>query len=228
MHRRRGLAVTFAVIVTIAMGLLVAPPLFGDGALYYYKEENGTIVFTNVRQGGTLAVPGFASIRAARALPATPHDRYIGYLSDEFGVSADLIKAVAMVESGFDAHARSPKGALGLMQLMPATARRYGVKNPLDPWQNLRGGVAYLSDLLHLYDGDLSLTLAAYNAGPGALRRYGGVPPYLETRNYVRKVLDLLDGRAPTRSRTKRTRRRELPAPARVVRAADGTISLVN
>ena len=134
-----------------------------------------------------------------------------------------------MVESGLDPRARSPKGALGLMQLMPATARQYGVKDALDPWQNLRGGAAHLSDLLDRYDGDLTLTLAAYNAGSGAVQRYRGVPPYRETREYVRKVRNLLDGKGPARlPASTKSRRTAAPAPLRVMRAADGTLVAVN
>lgn len=101
-----------------------------------------------------------------------------------------LLHAVVMVESGYNATARSPKGALGLMQLMPDTARRFGTDNPHDPAQNLRGGARYLSWLLQEFQGDLSLTLAAYNAGENAVHRHGRrIPPYAETRRYVPAVL---------------------------------------
>jgi len=199
----------------------------------YYKQENGAIVFTNVRQTGLKPVPGFSSrqrIFAARPLPATAHDRYIDYLAKETGVSADLIKAVAMVESGLDPRARSPKGALGLMQLMPQLAREYGVRDAFDPRQNLLAGATHLSSLLDRYDGDLTLTLAAYNAGAGAVKRYAGVPPYRETRDYIRKVRDVLAGKASRRqpASSAGTGSASSSAPVRVVYAADGSISLVN
>jgi hypothetical protein len=103
--------------------------------------------------------------------------------------SAIWVRAVMQVESAFNPRARSPKGAIGLMQLMPATARQYGVVNPFDPDQNVRGGVSYLRALLDRYDNDETLALAAYNAGPSAVDRHGqAVPPYRETRNYVAQI----------------------------------------
>ena len=108
-------------------------------------------------------------------------------------VSEALIAAIVMVESGGNPGAVSPAGARGLGQLMPGTAKRYGVSNSFSPAQNLKGSAAYLSDLLKLYRNDLVLVLAAYNAGEGAVKKYSGVPPYRETRNYVPKVLSAFD-----------------------------------
>jgi soluble lytic murein transglycosylase-like protein len=105
-------------------------------------------------------------------------------------IDAALIHALIRAESNYNASAVSPKGAIGLMQLMPATARRYEVADPRDATQNIRGGVRYLRDLLDLFHHDLALTLAAYNAGEAAVARYGGVPPYPETTSYVAKVLE--------------------------------------
>ena len=110
------------------------------------------------------------------------------------GVDADLVKAVIQVESNYNHLAVSRKGAMGLMQLMPGTASRYGVSKAFDPKQNVDGGVRYLKDLLELFGSDLQLTLAAYNAGEGAVQRVNGVPNYTETQNYVRKVLALYNG----------------------------------
>jgi soluble lytic murein transglycosylase-like protein len=105
------------------------------------------------------------------------------------GLDAELVLAVVAVESGFRPEAVSAKGARGLMQLMPETAAALGVEDPLDPEANLDGGARHLASLLALYDGELPLALAAYNAGAGAVSRHGGVPPYRETRAYVKRVL---------------------------------------
>ena len=117
-------------------------------------------------------------------------DDYIEVHAASQGVSPELVRAVIQVESAFNPQAVSPKGAMGLMQLMPATARDLGVDNPFAPEDNIRGGVAYLRQLLDRYDSNVELALAAYNAGPGSVAKYGTVPPYRETQDYVKKVTD--------------------------------------
>lgn len=125
-----------------------------------------------------IAVPGGGDVRALAEAAALRH-----------GLDPGLVLAVVSVESGFRPEAVSPKGAQGLMQLMPGTSRELGVADPFDPGQNLDGGVRHLGALLAVYDGDLTRALAAYNAGQGAVARHGGVPPYRETQAYVKKVL---------------------------------------
>ena len=109
--------------------------------------------------------------------------------SDKYGVSERLLKAIAYTESGFQTNVTSSAGAMGIMQLMPQTAASLGVTNAYDPYQNIMGGARYISEKLTQYNGDKSLALAAYNAGSGNVAKYGGIPPFKETQNYVAKVM---------------------------------------
>lgn len=210
---------------------LVSLPSWAQPAakeMYYYVEGE-RLVITNTPSRGDVrrirALEPPSTLPSPSTLPATPYDAFIERLAVETGLSPGLIKAVAAVESGFDPGARSPKGAQGLMQLMPATAARYGVRDAFDPLENLRAGATHLRDLLDQFGGDLTLALAAYNAGAGAVRNHGGVPAYPETQAYVRKVQASM-GRHPRRDAEPAL---APPAsPVRMVRRADGTLVLSN
>jgi len=127
-------------------------------------------------------------------LNSIPYGTLIEETAERYRLDSLLLAAVVQTESGFDARAISPRGAQGLMQLMPTTAQSYGATAPTDPHSNVRAGARYLRDLLHRFDDDLELALAAYNAGPAAVRRFRGMPPYRETRQYVERVLTLYLG----------------------------------
>ena len=116
-------------------------------------------------------------------------DEIIDTFASKYDVDSDFIKAIIKRESNFNPKATSKKGAMGLMQLMPSTAKSLGVINAYNPWENIDGGVKHLSGLLKTYNGDKKLALAAYNAGGGAVKKYGGIPPYKETQNYVKSIM---------------------------------------
>jgi soluble lytic murein transglycosylase-like protein len=118
-----------------------------------------------------------------------PYDDIVADVAQSLRVPVELVHSIIKAESNYDAWAISAKGAMGLMQLMPITAKQYHVMNVFDPRQNIEGGVKYLVDLIKLYEGDTRHVLAAYNAGQEAIKKYGGIPPYQETKNYIKKVM---------------------------------------
>jgi soluble lytic murein transglycosylase-like protein len=134
-----------------------------------------------------------ADPNAPAPVPPEQINQLVQQNADIWQVDPALIKSVIANESSFNANAQSPVGAQGLMQLMPETAASLGVKNPFDPAQNVAGGTRYLRSLLDRFKGDTRLAVAAYNAGPGAVEKYGDVPPYAETQSYVKNVLGSLD-----------------------------------
>ena len=124
---------------------------------------------------------------------STNIDEIIETFSNKYNVDSDFIKAIIKQESGFNPKATSKKGAMGLMQLMPSTAKSLGVNDAYNPWENIEGGVKLLSGLLNKYNNNRELALAAYNAGSGAVSKYGGIPPYKETQNYVKSIIGAYD-----------------------------------
>jgi len=183
------------------------------------EDETGTIHYTNnpchptyqrLAPGACPAPPGATEMPAVATTttPAPGYRREIESTATRYGVDHRLVQAVVQVESGGNPRAVSPKGAQGLMQLMPARAAALGVADVFDPRANLDGGVRHLRELLLRYDGNVRLALAAYNAGEDAVRLHGGVPPFPETQEYVRKVLSLYAPATP-----KETLPVKLPAP---------------
>ena len=164
-----------------------------EAQIYSWRDANGVLTVSDRPQGGgprAIAVRvGTPALTAMTARMNPIFEPLIRQHASLRGVRADLVRAVIQVESAFNPRAVSPKGAMGLMQLMPATAKRFGVVDPFNPAENIRAGVTYLRQLLDRYDEDEQLALAAYNAGPGAVDKYGSkVPPYKETQNYVLKI----------------------------------------
>lgn len=181
-----------AVLVAVALWMW---PLAAGAQIYSWRDGNGTLVLSDrsidapTKVYGVDRAPAIVTTRPAEI--TSGHDRYEPLIQDHArrqSLRPELVRAVIQVESGFNPRALSPKGAMGLMQLMPETARSLGVNNPWDAAQNIRGGTQYLRMLLDQHDGDEQLALAAYNAGPRAVARYGRIPPYRETTNYVKKV----------------------------------------
>ncbi len=179
-----------------------------EAQIYSWRDANGHLVLSDrplVDGARSFAISSASTVRTTIAIvrpPAKGYDDLIRHHASEHQVRPDLVRAVIQVESAFNRYARSPKGAMGLMQLMPATAVQMGVRDPYDPAQNIRAGVAYLRQLLDRYNQNEELALAAYNAGPVAVARYGTtIPPYRETRNYVKKIKGMTEVSAQSRKR---------------------------
>src|SRR3954469_8707830 len=198
------LRVVFATAVALAM------PCVAYAQIYTWRDSTGNLVLSDHPKDSmqrTYAVGTSGDIRSTRVgQRSMQYDSLITEHASTHGIRADLVKAVIQAESAFNPMARSIKGAMGLMQLMPATALEYGVVNAYDPAENIRAGVAYLKSLLDRYSHNEELALAAYNAGPTAVEKYGAVPPYRETRDYVSKI---------------RSRAGSVPPPTRVYRIVE-------
>jgi len=204
----------FAFLVTLAA---VLRAVSAQAEIYAWRDEHGRMVLSKHPapagvSAQTFAIDGTEAYRITAEGPAASFTMgraelqsrlraVIETCAAEQSLSPDLVRAVIRVESGWNPRARSNKGAQGLMQLMPGTAAQYGVTNAFDPEQNIRGGVAYLKTLMDRFDGNTELALAAYNAGPGAVEKYGRrIPPYRETQAYVRKIVSVTEVRlGPTR-----------------------------
>jgi soluble lytic murein transglycosylase-like protein len=184
-------------ILLSALALCVLTPSLAHAQLYSWKDASGRLIISDTPKGPAAKTYSVAYVGTSYGVvKTTGSKRRITEFDDLIVENAtrhelhpDFVRAVVQAESAFNPRARSVKGAMGLMQLMPKTAAQYGVVNAYDPVENIRAGVAYLKSLLVRFGNDVSLALAAYNAGPGAVEKYGrAVPPYKETRNYVSKI----------------------------------------
>jgi soluble lytic murein transglycosylase-like protein len=177
-------------MLTLGVLLLAVVPAHAD--IYRYTDENGVMHITNLPTS-----PDYKLwIKERRVIikagiDMTKYGPLIQKAADKYKVDYSLVKAVIKAESNFNHKAVSPKGAQGLMQLMPKTASTLQVKDSFEPESNIEGGVKYLSYLMNVYSGHLPLALAAYNAGEKAVAKYGGIPPYAETKGYVKRVMAL-------------------------------------
>jgi len=165
----------------------------------FERSQNGNLVEISQPEWRTDPKPAGGGRYTPKAKPASDSApsqnvvrQHIGVTATRFGVDRNLVDAVAWQESRYNPHAISTAGAIGVMQLMPGTARQLGVRNPHDVEQNVVGGTAYLRQQLERFGNNVPLALAAYNAGPGAVIKYGGIPPYRETQNYVRQIMQRL------------------------------------
>ena len=179
--------------IAVALNGFVASIAKAD--VYAFRDKNGVVTFTNVPNHA-----GFRRVFRDTSRPATSngvldsgYDDDIQRASDRYNIDPDLIRAVIKAESDFKVSARSNKGAMGLMQLMPDTARLHNISDAYNPSENVEGGARHLRMLLDRYQGDLELSLAAYNAGSAAVEKHRGIPPFPETKEYVRRVLRFYD-----------------------------------
>lgn len=197
MARRTGILQRRGAAIVVAASLS-ALPFFASARIERSVDQYGVVTLGQSRAAPRPKVTGIVRAESSPATAVTDtgpasqrFDQHIRDAARLYQIPEELVRAVIMVESGFSPRVVSLANAKGLMQLMPATAQRMQVEDIFDPRQNIYGGVRYLRILANLFNGDLALTLAAYNAGEGAVLRYGGIPPYRETENYVTRVISL-------------------------------------
>lgn len=155
-----------------------------------YSGDSPVFVPSNLYSRQSSLTEDISSYSSTSTNTATDYDEIIKKAAERYNIPEKLISSIIKQESNFNPAATSSAGATGLMQLMPGTAKYLGVANSLDPEQNIMGGAKYISQMLSQFDGNIETALAAYNAGPGAVKKYDGIPPYKETQNYVQKVMN--------------------------------------
>ena len=173
-------------------------PLSADADIYRYVDADGVVHFSNSPPAGKFELYLREGPKVPPGLPlagSSTGDDWMTNYAERYArahnLSPALVRAIIKAESNGQRLAVSRKGAMGVMQLMPFTSKRMNVSDPFDPIENIEGGVRYIKELLATFEGNLAHTIAAYNAGPAAVKKYGGIPPYQETRQYVRRVMDL-------------------------------------
>ncbi len=200
-------------IVLFCFLICIASSTFAD--IYKYVDENGIECYTDTpidKKADRIFKENSNSstnIAQVKYEDVTDYHNIIHEKAETYDIDPSLIKAVIETESTWNSMALSRKGAMGLMQLMPSTASDMNVSNPFNPEENIEGGTKYLRYLLERFKGDLTLALAAYNAGPNAVEKYGFIPPYTETRQYVSKVLSLYNGTSADHHSTEKRNKRE-------------------
>jgi soluble lytic murein transglycosylase-like protein len=199
MHKRTQFCLTVLACLFV-WGASLSRPVWA-GEIVTITDEQGRKIYINAGEtqaNGGWGASAHAPLKAANSVLPTPEiSHLVEQTASRLQVDPQLVHAIIKVESEYDPKAVSRKGAMGLMQLIPETAQRFGVENPFNPKQNIEGGVSYLKHLLNRYGGDLSLSLAAYNAGEAAVKRYGGIPSFAETHDYVQKVTNIYQSRSP-------------------------------
>ncbi len=210
-----GKAAEYLLFAVIIITSAVVCPIYSKAEIFRYVDKDGVIHFTNTpttSQSTPVALPPLNQANFQKYFPTykpqyytrsffplsdlpnqASYDPHIKLTCRLYGMDCNLVKAVIRAESGFNPTAVSPKGAMGLMQLMPGTSKDLGVLNPFDPMQNIDGGVRYLRMMLDRFNNNTALALAAYNAGPEAVSKHGGIPPFDETQLYVKRVMDFYD-----------------------------------
>jgi soluble lytic murein transglycosylase-like protein len=215
--KRIATGTRYLLSATLGIALTVACPIIPCAQIVKYIDNDGAIHYTNTptyANSTDMRLPPLTEAAFQKYFPKytasqgfqpaffsrlsnfpnqAAYDPHIKLTCKLYGLDCNLVKAMILAESGFNPQAVSPKGAMGLMQLMPGTSRDLGVLNPFDPQQNIDGGARYLRMMLDLFGNDTALALAAYNAGPEAVTKHGGIPPFDETQIYVKTVMDFYD-----------------------------------
>lgn len=218
------------------LGLIVFFFSYSYADMYKYTDKNGVVCYTDapfsknanlIVRDKTEATQSHPKATGKDSKESTNYHRLVHEKATKYKLDPLLVKAVIKTESNWNKWAVSKKGAIGLMQLMPATAREMNVRNPFNPEENIEGGVKYLKYLLERFNGDLTLALAAYNAGPAWVEKFGVIPPITETKQYVRKVLSLYNGNT-AHSITALDSNEDKPERIYKVILEDGTVLFTN